>query len=107
MPGFLLHVGATVQCAHGGMAQPTVPNPRVTVMGQPTVTIAAPYAVAGCAFPPPPNGNGPCVTAQFITSALRVTSNGQPLLLLDSQALCVPTGTPLIVSVTQTRVTGS
>ena len=54
MPGFLLHVGATVTCVHGGQAQPTVPNPRVTVSGQPTVTIAAPYVVAGCALPPPP-----------------------------------------------------
>ena len=107
MPGFLLHVGATVLCSHGGQAQPTVPNPRVTVSGQPTVTIAAPYVVAGCAMPPPPSGNGPCVTAQFVTSALRVTSNGQPLLLLDSQAICVPTGTPLIVAATQVRVTAS
>lgn len=107
MPGFLLHVGATVQCSHGGQAQGTAPNPRVTVMGQPTVTVACPYVVAGCAMPPPPNGNGPCVTAQFITSAVRVTSNGQPLLLLDSQALCTPTATPLIISATQTRVTGT
>jgi hypothetical protein len=93
-------------CSHGGQATPTVPNPAVTVMGQPTVTIASPYMVAGCAFPPPPTANGPCVTAQFVTSALRVTSNGQPFLLLDSQALCVPTGTPLIIAMTQTRVTG-
>ncbi len=71
MPGFLLHVGATVLCSHGGQAQPTVPNPRVTVMGQPTVTMAAPYVVAGCALPPPPTANGPCVTAQWITAALR------------------------------------
>jgi hypothetical protein len=41
-----------------------------------------------------------------VTGALRVTSNGQPLLLLDSQAICVPTGTPLVIAVTQTRVTG-
>ncbi len=106
MPGFLLHVGATVFCAHGGQAQPTVPNPRVMVSGQPTVTIASPYVVAGCALPPPPAANGPCVTAQFVTSATRVTSNGQPLLLLDSQAICAPTGTPLIIAVTQIRVTG-
>jgi uncharacterized protein DUF4280 len=106
MPGFLLHVGATVMCAHGGQAQPTVPNPRVTVTGMPTVTFAGPYVVAGCALPPPPAANGPCVTAQWITAATRVTSNGQPLLLLDSQALCVPTGTPLLITVTQTRVTG-
>jgi hypothetical protein len=107
MPGFLLHVGATVLCSHGGQAQPTVPNPRVTVMGQPTVTMTAPYAIAGCTLPPPTVANGPCVTAQWITSALRITSNGQPLLLLDSQAICAPTGTPLIVAMTQTRVTGT
>jgi hypothetical protein len=106
MPGFLLHVGATVMCAHGGQALPTVPNPRVLVSGQPTVTIASPYTIAGCAMPPPTAGNGPCVTAQFVTAATRVMSNGQPLLLIDSQAVCVPTGTPLIPSVTQVRVTG-
>jgi len=96
-----------VLCAHGGQAQPTVPNPRVLVSGQPTVTIASPYVVAGCALPPPPAANGPCVTGQFVTCATRVFSNGQPLLLLDSQAVCVPTGTPLLVTVTQPRVTGT
>jgi hypothetical protein len=106
MPGFLLHVGATVLCAHGGQAQPTVPNPRVMVSGMPTVTVASPYVVAGCAMPPPSAGNGPCVTAQFVTSALRLLSNGQPLLLLDSQAICVPTGTPLVIASTQPRATG-
>ena len=105
MPGFMLHVGATVLCAHGGQAQPTMPNPRVSVMGQPTVALSSPYVVAGCAFPPPPAGNGPCVTAQFLVGSVRVTSLGQPLLLFDSQAICAPTGTPLIIAVTQTRVT--
>jgi hypothetical protein len=107
MPGFLLHVGATVLWSHGGQAQPTMPNPRVTVAGQPTVTMTAPWTVAGCTMPPPPSGNGPCLTAQWITSATRVTSNGQPLLLLDIQAICAPTGTPLMITVTQTRVTGT
>ena len=107
MPGTLLHVGATVLCAHAGQAMPTVPNPRVTVSGMPTVTLASPYVVAGCTMPPPSAGNGPCVTAQFVTAALRITSNGQPLLLLDSQAICAPTGTPLMIVVTQTRATGT
>jgi hypothetical protein len=106
MPGFLLHVGATVTCSHGGQAQPTMPNPRVVVMGQPTVTLAAPYVVAGCAFPPPPAANGPCVTAQFLTGSVRVTSLGQPLLMLSSQAICAPTSTPLLIAATQTRVMG-
>lgn len=106
MPGFLLHLGATVMCSHGGQAQPTVTSTRVTVSGQPIVTLSAPYTVAGCALPPPPAANGPCVTAQFLTGATRITSEGQPVLLLDSQAICAPTGTPLIILTTQTRVTG-
>ena len=106
MPGFVVHVGATVLCAHAGQAQPTAPNPRVLVSGQPSVTIAAPYVVAGCPFVPP-GGNGPCVTAQWVMGATRVTSNGQPLVLLDSQAICAPTGTPLMIVATQTRVTAS
>jgi hypothetical protein len=106
MPGFFVHVGATVTCAHAGQAQPTVPNPRVTVMGMPTVAMTSPYMVAGCVFPPPTNGNGPCVSAQFTTGTVRVTSMGQPLVVVSSQAICVPTGTPLIIALTQTRVTG-
>ena len=104
MPGPLLHLGATVMCAHGGQATPAAPNPRVLVSGQPIVTLASPYVVAGCPFPP--NSGGPCVTAQYVTAATRITSNGQPVLLIDSQAVCAPTGTPLVPAVTQTRVTG-
>jgi hypothetical protein len=107
MPGFLLHLGATVTCSHAGQAQPTAPNPRVLVSGQPIVTSASPYVVAGCAMPPPLGGNGPCVTGQFVTAALRVTASGQPVLLQDSQSVCVPTGTPLLPLVVQTRVMGS
>ncbi len=104
MPGFLVHVGAQVLCAHGGQATPTAPNPRVTVSGQPTTLLSAPYTVAGCPLPPPPNGNGPCVTAQWLSGSTRVLSNGQPLVVLSSQALCTPTATPLIIAATQTRV---
>ena len=106
MPGFLLHLGAAVQCMHAGQATPTVTNPRVTVTGQPTVNISAPYVIAGCTLPPPPAANGPCVTAQFLAAATRITSLGQPLLLLDSQSICTPTGSPLLILTTQTRVTG-
>jgi hypothetical protein len=66
--------------------------------------MSAPYVIAGCTLPPPPGANGPCVTAQWVTGATRVTSNGVPLLLLDSQAVCAPTATPLSVVQTQARV---
>ncbi len=107
MPGPLLHVGATVLCAHAGQAQPTAPNPRVLVSGQPTVLMTTPYVIAGCVMPPPIAGNGPCVTAQWVSGSTRVFSNGVPLLLLDSQAICAPTGTPLLPVAAQLRVTGS
>lgn len=107
MPGFLLHLGATVLCSHAGQAQPTAPNPRVLLSGQPVVTLASPYAIAGCAMPPPPSGNGPCVTGQFIAGAVRVTVMGQPVLLQDSPSVCVPTATPMLPVVMQTRVMGT
>lgn len=103
MPGPILHVGATVLCAHGGQATPTAPNPRVLVSGQPVATVAAPYAVAGCAFVPPA-GNGPCVTAQWTVGATRVLVAGQPVAILTGVATCVPTGTPLLPVQSQPRV---
>jgi len=106
MPGPLLHVGASVLCAHGGTATPTAPNPRVLVGGQPTVLMTATYVVAGCPFTTGTNPM-PCVTAQWVVAATRVTSNGQPLVLMDSQAICAPNGTPLVPVAAQTRVIGS
>jgi hypothetical protein len=102
MPAPILHMGATVLCAHGGQAVPTVPSARVTVSGMPIATIAAPYMVAGCAFVPPA-GNGPCVTAQWVVGAVQVLSEGQPVVIMTGTAICAPTGTPLVPVVAQTR----
>jgi hypothetical protein len=106
MPGYLLHLGAAVSCAHMGQAVPTRPEPRVLVGGQPVTTSAAPYGVSGCTFTPP-QGNGPCVSGQWVTGALRVRAGGTPVLLSDGQATCTPTGTPLTVLNTQVRVKGT
>ena len=105
MPGFLLHVGATVLCSHGGQAQPPSPNPRVRVSGQPIVTQPAPYVVAGCPFAPV--SPLPCVTALWVVAALRVRASGQPVLLQDSQAVTIPNGVPLNIISTQVRVKGT
>jgi hypothetical protein len=104
MPGFILHSGAVVQCVHVGTAQPVTVNPRVTVSGQPIVTMMNTYTIAGCTFPAMSTGAPPCATAQWTTGAARVTAMGQPVLLQDSQATCVPTGTPLLIITTQPRV---
>ncbi|MCY7359965.1 MAG: hypothetical protein LH609_21435, partial [Rudanella sp.] len=77
----------------------------VMVSGQAIVMQPAPFAVTGCPF----NVSGspvPCVTAQWVTAATRITSNGQPVLLLDSQAICAPNGTPLVIINTQKKVMG-
>ena len=106
MPGFILHQGALVMCAHAGQGQPTSVNPRVTVSGQAIVLQPIPYTVSACTF----NVSGspsPCITANWTTGATRVTSNGTPVLLIDSQATCVPNGTPVTISGTQTRVTAT
>lgn len=105
MPGTIVHMGATVMCSHGGQATPTSPNPRVLVSGQPVTTLPTQYVVAGCTNPPPNGGTGPCLQAQFTTSATRVLAGGTPVLLIDSMATCTPTGVPATVSVTQVRVT--
>jgi len=103
MPGPLIQQGATVMCVHGGQASPVMPNPAVTLDGMPTCVLSDPWMVAGC--PGVPSSVPPCVTAQWVVGTTRVTSNGQPLLVQSSQAVCTPAGTPLLVVVTQTRVT--
>ena len=105
MGGFLLHQNAAVQCLHAGQAMPMVPNPRVKVSGQAIVTQITIYAVSGCTLATIPSP--PCVSAQFTSAALRVKASGNPVLLQDSQAACVPTGTGLIIVSTQTRVRGT
>jgi hypothetical protein len=85
------------------MATPTAPSPVVLVSGMPIATIAAPYAVAGCAFVPPA-GNGPCVTGQWVVGAVQVLSQGQPVAIMTGTAVCAPTGTPLVPVSAQTLV---
>ena len=103
MPGLMIDAGATVICAHGGRAEAIDPSRRVLLGGQPAVAQTAPWVVSGCSFVPPA-GNGPCLTATWVAGASRVLAGGRPVLLQNSQAVCVPTGTPLMVVVTQARV---
>ncbi len=95
----VLNMSANVICMHGGKASLTKVNPRVKVMGQPTFTAPCPVVIAGCAFPPPPAANGPCVSATISMGATRVKSMGMPVLIGNpsafSAAVTVTSGTPL------------
>ena len=102
MPAPILHLGATVTCMHAGVAQPLTPFLRVLAGGQPVVTLTSPYAVTGCAL----TGTGapPCVTAQWVSGAVRVMAGGAPVLIQTGQAVCAPSGTGLLPLVAQLRV---
>ena len=104
MPGFLLDLTAVVNCLHTGPAIASSVYPRVRINGSPIVHQAIPYSITGCSLAA--GGNPPCVMANWVQGAARVRAGGIPVLLQDSQAVCTPTGTGLVVLSTQTRVRG-
>jgi hypothetical protein len=102
MPGPVLHLGATVLCAHAGQATPAAAFPRVLVAGQPVVTLATPYVIAGCALTGTPTP--PCATGQWVVGALRVLAGGTPLVVQSGTSITTPTGSPMLPLVVQPRV---
>lgn len=105
MPGPVLTIGSTVQCAHLGKGTPATPNPRITILGQAVVTIATNYAIAACTFPAMTGGNSPpCVSGSFTTASTKVLTNTGFLLLADSKGTSLPNGTPMVVVPGQIKV---
>lgn len=102
MPAPILHLGATVLCTHAGQATPLAPFPRVLLSGQPAVTLASPYGIIGCALTGTPTP--PCVTGQWLVGAVRVMAGGTPVVTMTGSSTCIPTGTPMLPVVAQTRV---
>jgi hypothetical protein len=102
MPAPILHLGASVLCSHAGQALPMSPFARVLVSAQPVVTLASPYAIAGCALTGTPTP--PCLSGQFVMGTARVLAGGAPVATLTSQSVCIPTGTPMLPVVAQMRV---
>lgn len=102
MPAPILHLGSTVLCTHAGQATPAAPFPRVMVVAQPVVTLTSPWVIAACGL----TGTSvpPCVTGQFVAGATRVMAGGAPVVTMIGQSVCVPTGTPMMPVVAQTRV---
>lgn len=111
MPGFLVHVGATVLCTHVvGQVSIQSSNTRVKVSGQFVATVSDVYPVAGCPFfvglKPQP-----CVLVRWLVPAARVRVNNQPVILQNSVGICqsaeqIPQGPPNVL-VTQIRVKGT
>lgn len=114
MPGYLLHVGATAMCPHGGQVSVVPGSPRVRLGGQPAATMGDNFPIAGCPFQVPVGAGTkpqPCVKVQWMVPAVRVRIGGQFALLQTSTGLCqsaeqIPAGPPQ-VSLTQVRVRGT
>jgi hypothetical protein len=102
MPGPVVHLGATITCAHAGIATPMAPWPRVLVSGQPVVNLTSPYVIAGCALTP--TGTPPCLTGQWVVGAVRVLAGGAPVAVQAGTSITTPTGTPMLPLVVQPRV---
>jgi hypothetical protein len=110
MPGFLVHVGASGICPHGGQTAFITFNARVLVSGQPALTVTDIFTIAGCHFQLPGPKPQPCVTGRWIVPATRILINGQPAILQASTGLCqsaeqIPQGPPTVIA-TQVRVGG-
>lgn len=106
---FLLHLGATVICTHGGQATPTSASTRVRLGGQPAVTLSHSYTIAGCPFTTPEPAPKPCASAVWTGPATRVRIDGAPAILSTSTGITIgpmgTQGTPQAVA-QQTRVRG-
>jgi hypothetical protein len=102
MPGPIVHLGATIMCAHAGTATAISPFPRVSVSGQPVATLSTQYVVAGCALTGSPTP--PCVTGQWVVGATRVLAGGVPVAIQAGSSVTTPTGTPMLPLVVQPRV---
>lgn len=109
MSSYLLHLGAKVNCQHGGSATPVQTSLRVKVDRKAIVTQPTVYTVAFCSlFPVPPTPPRPyCATAQWTSGATRVKADHVPVVLKDSQAVCATTGTGVTIASSQTRVKGT
>lgn len=89
-----------MQCSHAGVATPLSPNPRVTVSGQPVITVGSPYQVTGCSL----TSSGVfCSTGQWVAGAVRVTVMGVPVAVGSGGSVCASTGNPMLAVTVQPR----
>jgi hypothetical protein len=104
----LLTTASVLMCPHGGSVTAISSNTRAKA-GDFLVRPSDTFTIAGCAF----NISGaphPCMTVQWLKSALRCKAAGDFMLAQDSVGLCLaadqaPQGTVLIQS-TQMRASG-
>lgn len=107
--GQLLNTSSVMMCPHGGTVSAASSNTKAKAGGDFILRPSDTFTIAGCIL----NISGsphPCVSVQWLVSALRSKAAGDFTLTTDSVGLCLagdqaPQGTVLINS-TQPRVSG-
>jgi hypothetical protein len=107
--GQLLNTSSVMMCPHGGTVSAVSSNTRAKAGGDFILRKSDTFTIAGCAF----NISGsphPCMTVQWLVSALRSKATGDFTLTSDSVGLCLagdqaPQGSVMINS-TQSKVSG-
>jgi len=106
MAGRTLTRSATLLCPHGGQVQ-AVPSQMRAKAGDPILTSADTFTIAGCAFTLPSGTPSPCLRVTWLVPDTRVKAGAATLSESDTglclNAQSVPQG-PVSVVNTQTRV---
>ena len=106
MPGPVLTIGSTVQCAHLGAGKAVNPVTQVTINGRAVIALSTTYSITACQAPAMSSGTLPvCATAQFsIAPSTKVFTKLGALILGTSNGTSLPNGTPLVVIPDQVKV---
>ena len=104
----LLTSASTMMCPHGGTVIAT-PGSTRALAGAPVLRGSDTFTIIGCPFPPTGTPH-PCVSVNWVQTALRVKHGADLVLNEASVGLCVagdqaPQGTALIAA-TQPQVSG-
>lgn len=110
--GQFLTMASILQCPHGGMVTAITSNVVAQAGGDYILRSSDTFLIAGCVFtlptaPPTPH---PCMTVQWVTSAMMNMVMSDNVLTEDSVGMCLaadqtPQG-PVLVSFTQPLVSG-
>jgi len=87
MPGRILTTGSTVQCPHGGMAQLTTADVKVSAASGKALLESDVHPVTGCAFTIGTKPS-PCLRIEWSAGATSLQSGGTPILLESSLGTC-------------------
>jgi hypothetical protein len=110
--GQFLTTASVLQCPHGGIVSAITTNAVAQAVGDYIVRSSDTFMIAGCPFvlPTPPPTPHPCMTVQWVVSALMNQVMSDSVLTEDSVGMCLaadqtPQG-PVLISFTQPLVSG-